>query len=138
MARERARVDLTIAGDAIETLHAEAVRAAPDECCGLLLGQGAHIGEARPAANVAADPRRRFEIDPRALIDAFRAERIGGPEVLGYYHSHPSGPAGPSAVDKAMAHGDGRIWAIVGDGSVTFWRDDTSGWAALSYAVEGR
>jgi proteasome lid subunit RPN8/RPN11 len=112
-------------------------RSASEECCGLLLGSEA-IEEARPADNVSADPRRRFEIDPQALVDAHRAARSGGPCVLGYYHSHPSGPAEPSATDRAGAAGDGKVWAIIGIGGVTFWRDDGDRFAPLSYVVEDR
>ena len=103
----------------------------------MLLGRAA-VEEARPAANVAADPCRRFEIDPQALIDAHRAARADGAGVIGYYHSHPAGPSEPSAVDHALASGDGRIWAIVGEGDVTFWRDDRDGFAPLPYVVEDR
>lgn len=110
---------------------------APEECCGLLLGCEA-IEDVRSAANVAADPRRRFEIDPQALIDTHRAARAGGPRVIGYYHSHPAGPAEPSAIDRAMAAGDGKVWAIVGESGVTFWRDDRGGFAPLPYVVEDR
>jgi hypothetical protein len=34
-----------------------------------------------------------------------------------------------------MASADGRIWAIVGGGDVTFWRDDEDGFAKLSYSL---
>jgi len=118
-------------------MRAEAGEAAPEECCGLLLGRGV-IEEARPAANVALERCRRFEIDPQALVDAHRAARAGGPEVIGYYHSHPTGPLAPSATDRAMAAGDGKVWAIVGEGGVTFWRDGETGFAALPYVVEDR
>ena len=128
---------LRIRATVLEALLAEAENAAPDECCGLLLGCEA-IEEARPAANIHPDPRHHFEIDPQALIDAHRAARAGGPQVIGYYHSHPGGPAAPSATDRAMASGDGRVWAIVGEGGVTFWRDDRGGFAPLPYAVEDR
>jgi hypothetical protein len=37
-----------------------------------------------------------------------------------------------------MASGDGRVWAIVGDGDVTFWHDDEGGFVALSYTVAER
>jgi proteasome lid subunit RPN8/RPN11 len=102
-----------------------------------LLG-GETIDEVRPAANLASDPRRRFEIDPQALIDAHRAARTGGLAVIGYYHSHPGGPAEPSATDCALASGDGKVWAIVGADDVTFWRDDEVGFVALSYTIEDR
>jgi proteasome lid subunit RPN8/RPN11 len=118
-------------------LHA-AEEAAPEECCGILLGRGSFIERAVATANVAPDRRDRFEIDPQALVDAYRAARAGGPDVIGYYHSHPRGPAEPSAVDSAMAARDGRVWAIVGQSGVTFWRDGERGFAPLSYVVKDR
>jgi proteasome lid subunit RPN8/RPN11 len=102
-----------------------------------LLGNRA-IEEIRPATNVASDRLRRYEIDPQALVDAFRAAREGGPEVIGYYHSHPQGPGEPSGIDRALAAGDGKVWAIVAERDVTFWRDDGHGFAPLSYVVEDR
>jgi predicted GIY-YIG superfamily endonuclease/proteasome lid subunit RPN8/RPN11 len=129
------RTELVVFRDALDTLLAEAKNAHPNECCGLLLGRGARIERAEPAANVHADPTGYFEIDPQALVDAHRAARSGGPEVVGYYHSHPAGVAEPSATDRAQASGDGRVWAIVGAGGVTFWRDDEAGFAKLSYTV---
>ena len=122
----------------IDRLLDAAAGAAPGECCGILLGAAGSIDEARPAANVATDPRRRFEIDPQALVDAHRAARNGGPQVLGYFHSHPAGPAEPSAADRAQAAHDGSVWAIVGAGGVTFWRDEEAGFAPLSYTVADR
>jgi proteasome lid subunit RPN8/RPN11 len=122
----------------IARVCAEAAGAFPNEACGLLLGRKGRIEQAVPAANVHVTPQTHFEIDPRALIDAHRGARQGGPELLGYYHSHPGGPAEPSATDRHMAAGDGRIWAIAGKDGVTFWRDDEGGFTALSYiAVEG-
>jgi proteasome lid subunit RPN8/RPN11 len=117
---------------------AEAGRVAPDECCGILLGDGDLVEEARAASNVAAEPRSRFEIDPQALLDAHRAARSGGPPVLGYYHSHPGGSDQPSTIDRAQAAHDGSVWAIIGESGVTFWRDEEAGFAALSYTVEDR
>jgi len=112
--------------------------AAPDECCGILLGRRQRIERAVAAANVAPDRRDRFEIDPQALVDAYRAARAGGPDVIGFYHSHPRGPAEPSATDSALAARDGRVWAIIGQSGVTFWRDGERGFTPLSYVVEDR
>jgi proteasome lid subunit RPN8/RPN11 len=116
-------MDLEVTSGTIATLLEEATRAFPRECCGLLLGKGTSVAMARPAANVHADPERHFEIDPKALIAAHRAQRAGGLDVLGYYHSHPNGRAEPSAEDRAQASADGRVWAIVAGGHVTWWRD---------------
>src|ERR1700741_2973666 len=118
---------IEVTSDLIAPLLAEAARAAPAECCGLLLGRAGRIVEARPAANVAADPLLRFEIDPAALFAVHREARAGGPELIGYYHSHPSGHPRPSATDCEHASGDDRAWAIVAGGAVAFWRDSTDG-----------
>ncbi len=101
----------------------------------MLLGHHGLIEQAQTTANVAAERRRRFEIDPSALIAAHRAEREGGSEVIGYFHSHPDGPAEPSAVDRERSAGDGSVWAIVGETAVTFWRDEEAGFVPLSYTV---
>ncbi|MFC0588513.1 M67 family metallopeptidase [Novosphingobium aquiterrae] len=120
------------------TLLEEAARAHPFECCGLLLGQGVRIERAVPAANVHPDPARHFEIDPAALITAHKAERSGGAQLLGYYHSHPNGRADPSPSDRAQAAGDGRLWAIVANEAVLVWRDTAAGFQALPLRlVEG-
>jgi predicted GIY-YIG superfamily endonuclease/proteasome lid subunit RPN8/RPN11 len=130
------QTDLVVRWEALERIQSEARAAHPLECCGLLLGRGGKIEHARPAANVAAEPSRHFEIDPQALVDAHRAARAGGPPVVGYYHSHPGGPAAPSATDHAQAAHDGSVWAIAGASAVTFWRDEEAGFVPLSYAVE--
>ena len=128
---------LRVTREALDRMRAEASAAGEEECCGILLGDGA-VDEARPAANLAADRRRCFEIDPQVLVDAHREARAGGAAVVGYYHSHPSGPAAPSDRDRGMAAGDGRLWAIIAEGEVTFWRDRPEGFAPLPYAVEDR
>lgn len=121
-------------------LHAEADRAAPLECCGLLLGEadgGGLIEAALPAANLAEEPRLRFEIDPAVLLAAHKAARAGGPQVLGYYHSHPAGHPVPSAVDCEHSTGDSRIWAIIAGGQVAFWRDSGKGFSPMQCRVIG-
>ena len=128
-------MDVPVTSDVIATLLAEAARAAPAECCGLLLGRAGRIEEARPAANVSPEPLRRFEIDPATLIAAHRAARAGGLDLIGYYHSHPAGYPHPSTTDREHASGDDRVWAIVAEDVVAFWRDGEAGFAPLSYAV---
>jgi len=117
------------------TLLEEAAKAAPEECCGLLLGAGGRIEQVSPAANVAQDRARRFEIDPMALLAAHKAARAGGPEIVGYYHSHPEGHPVPSATDCEHASGDGKVWAIVASGEVTFWRDGEGGFEPVSHRL---
>jgi len=122
---------LEVTSGTIATLGEEAQHAAPHECCGLLLGRAGRIEQALRCANVHAQPASHFEIDPAVLIAAHKAARAGGPMVLGYYHSHPNGRAQPSATDRADAARDGRIHAIIANGSVSWWRDSPQGFEPL-------
>ena len=102
----------------------ELLRAANEsavEICGILRGDGGCITVAQPAPIVAADPARHFEIDPAALFAALRDARRGGAAVLGWYHSHPSGVAIPSATDAACASPDGSLWLIVAGQAARLW-----------------
>lgn len=128
-------MELEVSSAVLAGLRAAAAAAHPRECCGILFGKGNRIDAIRPAANVHPQPERHFEIDPQALVDAFRAERAGGPQVVGYYHSHPSGPPEPSATDRALAAHDGRVWAIVALDEIGFWRDLEHGFEPLSYVA---
>ena len=131
-------MELEVSREVVAAVLAQARDAHPRECCGILLGEGARIETIVPTANVHPDPERHFELDPQVLVDAHRAARGGGPQVLGYYHSHPNGLARPSATDAGSAARDGRVWAIVANGEVTFWRDGDDGFAALPYRIVGR
>jgi proteasome lid subunit RPN8/RPN11 len=134
-------MQVEVTSRALAAMRAHAAAALPHEACGILLGEGGRITEARPAANVHPAPRTHFAIDPQALIDAHRAARAGGPQVLGYYHSHPSGPPEPSATDRAGAAGDGRVWAIIAPADqgedVRFWQDGEQGFVALPLCLIG-
>lgn len=116
-------------------LDAEAAAAFPLECCGLLLGHGGVIERVQPVPNVHPHPAQHFELDPVALIAAHKAARSGGPELIGYYHSHPSGLPEPSRTDQDYASGDGRVWAIVAGGAIGWWRDAPGGFEALPLRV---
>jgi len=122
-------------------LHA-AQAAHPLEACGILSGRTGFIASFAETANVHPSARTQFEIDPQALIDAHRAARSGREQLLGYFHSHPGGPARPSPTDIAMAAHDGAIWAIAGyEGrawTLRLWRDGAAGFDALPYVVDKR
>jgi proteasome lid subunit RPN8/RPN11 len=132
-------MDIEVTSGVLAILLDEAAKAAPEECCGLLLGpesgQGGRIETARAAVNIADDRHLRFEIDPLALLAAHKRARGGGPQVLGYYHSHPTGHPVPSATDCEHSTGDSRIWAIIAGSEVAFWRDSGNGFAPLAFRV---
>ena len=129
------RTDFGLTQLVLDGLLQAAAHADPNECCGIMFGDDNTITSVRPAHNVHYDPATHFEIDPKVLIAAYRAEREGGPKVAGFYHSHPTGNAEPSVKDAASAAGDGKIWAIIAGEEVTFWRDTPQGFEPLSYRV---
>lgn len=92
----------------------------PHECCGALLGHDAADGEkvdsektalqARevlelfPLVNRRDDsPRNRFAVSAEDVLDAEKAARQHGLDVVGWYHSHPDHPARPSQFDREHA-----------------------------------
>jgi desampylase len=104
-----------------EELDRELVRlaeiAAPEEACGLVVLLDGHI-HLQPITNVASDPHRRFDMDELELRIAFARY-----DVLGTYHSHPTGPARPSTTDMHYADPFLRHWLVV-EGKVLEWSQD--------------
>ena len=76
--------------------------------------EGMAIAALHPARNVAAERRRSFEVDPALQFRLLRALRGSGRSIMGCYHSHPDGPAEPSASDAALAGEEDFLWLIVG------------------------
>jgi proteasome lid subunit RPN8/RPN11 len=91
-----------ISRGAAEEISAHAREALPSECCGVLIGSGSAIVEARRTRNLS-ESRTRFEIDPKGHIDARRDARRRGLDVVGFYHSHPQSEPIPSKTDLAEA-----------------------------------
>lgn len=116
-----------ISSAVLDGIRRKSADCAPAEACGLLFGEGDAITGWQAAENVADMPETRFEIDPAALFAALRRERAGGPKIVGYWHSHPSGNADPSATDAAMAAPDGKLWLIAAGNEVRLWRAVESG-----------
>lgn len=124
-------MDLTISRAALAQILDRATASPEAEICGLLLGADGCVTEVRPCANVAPDPRDSFEIDPTALIAAWRAARAGGAGPIGNYHSHPNGSTTPSTRDAAMAE-PGSFWIIVAGGEAACWRAGLSGFEPVT------
>ncbi|WP_135806327.1 desampylase [Halorussus marinus] len=107
---------LALPDDVREEILAHAREGAPEEVCGILAGRrdgdDAEVLARHPAANAAADPRTRYEIAAREQLELLEAIDEAGREVVGFYHSHPRGPAEPSATDAAEATWPGRSYVI--------------------------
>ena len=94
----------------VSQIEAEGAQTYPNECCGIMIGRDVSDGACtrrivdrlEPMQNVF-DPeqqRRRFAVDPLALIKAEKFASADGKLVLGFYHSHPDHPAKPSEYDR--------------------------------------
>lgn len=80
----------------------DAARARPDEeVCGLISTNGSIATRCYNIPNSHSQAQTAFEMAPDRLIDAFRDMRDRSEQLWGIYHSHPRGPATPSARDLA-------------------------------------
>nr|WP_264475060.1 M67 family metallopeptidase [Salinirubrum litoreum] len=138
--------------DVRETLVSEASDGSPAEICGVLLGTGrasetVRVIDSRQVPNVADDPRTRYELDPGETAQVFESVERGGEsaddtasesrnttEVVGFYHSHPRGPPGPSATDRAQAQWPGYVYLIVSLASESDATPTTDGAATATEA----
>jgi proteasome lid subunit RPN8/RPN11 len=150
-----------------ERLRSAARSGAPEEVCGVLLGTGREsetirVTDSRAVANVADAPRTRYELDPTgtaavfaSVDDGSAADREQGSppdpdravettDVVGFYHSHPRGPPGPSPTDRDQAQWPGYVYLIVSLGSgiegetgaeVGAWRWTGDGFVSLTVQV---
>ena len=94
---------LTLPRALLEELLEEARRALPNECCGLFAGRGRAVTRLFRATNALASPTA-YEIRPRELFALFRRLREERIELVGIYHSHPTGDNFPSARDLERAY----------------------------------
>ena len=100
--------------DRVKTaMEAEAERARPRECCGLLSGKDGVITDLHPLRNEAAEPEIRYFASPEDLFAAMRCIREAGRVLLGIYHSHPRTPAYPSSSDVEMAFYPEALYFII-------------------------
>ncbi|HKJ88200.1 MAG TPA: M67 family metallopeptidase [Gammaproteobacteria bacterium] len=97
----------------LSRLLAEADGRPDEEICGLLAGRAGEAEIHLPVEN-ALHSDGAFDMDPAGLIAAMRRIRESGRELVGIYHSHPHGPAFPSATDVASNQYPEVIHGIIG------------------------
>ncbi len=72
----------------------------PEEACGFLAGSSSGASAVVPVTNHLHSPVR-FVMEPLEQYRAMQWIDQNALEILAIYHSHPSGPAVPSATDLA-------------------------------------
>lgn len=73
---------------------------APLEACGLLAGRGSSVESVLTVRNQAQSPVR-FAMDPIEQLQAFEWIDSQGLDLVGIFHSHPTGPETVSPTDIA-------------------------------------
>lgn len=108
----------------VAELRAMLKAAAPQECCGLLLGSDAPgvrwVERLYRTKNRATQPQRRFLIGSEDVWRSEMAAHEAGLVLLGTYHSHPHGDAHPSADDGRHAW-PGLSMLVVGAHDMRSW-----------------
>lgn len=108
---------LAVPRDAYDAMVAHATAGAPEEVCGILGGgfgdRQSTVESVERAPNVAPAPEHEYAIDPTEQFELMEAIEDRAQDVVGFYHSHPRGPAGPSATDAERATWLDRSYVIV-------------------------
>ncbi len=108
---------LAVPRDAYDAMVAHAISGIPEEVCGVLGGtfgeRESRVGAVERATNAAAAPEYEYAIDPTEQLQLMDGLAERGHDVVGFYHSHPRGPAGPSTTDTARATWPDRSYVIV-------------------------
>lgn len=109
-------------------MRAHVENQAPLEACGLLAGKDESVEKVLPVANQAQSPVR-FRMDPLEQLQALNWIDEHRLDLLGIYHSHPSGPETPSATDIAEA-----AYPVVH----VIWSRLHGAWQARGFWIEGQ
>lgn len=135
---------LTLDSNQRQQIFASATQAAPDECCGLIGGDGERATSLYPMRNVAANAQVAYEAAPEDLFAAQRQMRERGEQLLAIYHSHPRATEPqPSETDVRLAYYPQASYFIVGlSGAQPVMRafkiSEADGrWEEVEYAVAG-
>ncbi|GJQ34078.1 MAG: hypothetical protein JETCAE01_00880 [Anaerolineaceae bacterium] len=91
---------LTITNEQLNKIIAHVDSQLPLEACGLLAGRGSRVESLIEVTNQAQSPVR-YVMDPIEQLKAFEWIESQGLELLGIFHSHPTGPETVSPTDIA-------------------------------------
>ncbi len=78
----------------------------PNEACGMLGGKDGRVEKVYPMKNSKPGPDY-YEMDPEEQFRVMKDIRESGMQLIGLFHSHPTGQAYPSVVDVQQAYWPG-------------------------------
>lgn len=103
---------ITIHKQDLLEMREHSTRCLPEEACGILGGQGEIVKLVISTTNTLHSTVK-FQIDPLEQLKAFQTFENMGLEMVGYFHSHPAGPAYPSQTDIQMNYYPGSAVVIL-------------------------
>ncbi|MFB6134024.1 MAG: desampylase [Halanaeroarchaeum sp.] len=108
---------LVLTTGAYEAIIEHATDDVPREAAGIVAGERngdrSLVTSVHRISNVADAPRVSYELDPTEQYETMQTIESMGKSILGFYHSHPAGPPGPSRRDRAAATWPDRYYLIV-------------------------
>lgn len=140
----RDRLRLRLPAVERERMVAHARRESPREACGVLVGEreaaALVVRRAVPTRNDAAMPEARYRVAPEDLARAVVEAERDGLDVVGFYHSHPRGPARLSSIDEAEASWHDAayllVWLAPSVGCAAWqWNERTRAFGAMDLDV---
>ncbi len=103
---------LTLSRSYVDEIVAHAREDEPNECCGIIAGNGGAAKKLYRAVNAEASPYR-YNVDPKDLLRIYRDIDANDWDVLAIYHSHTHTEAYPSATDVRLAAWPDAFYLIV-------------------------
>lgn len=104
-------------------------QALPEEACGVLGGPPGQVAQVFCVENSYHSPVAYF-MDPAGQVAAMIAIEEAGWEIVGIFHSHPAGPAQPSATDVAQAYYPEAVYVILAP-------EGPDSWGMRGFAIAG-
>ena len=93
---------LTLTNEQLQKMIDHVDSHAPLEACGLLAGKGSTVEAVLVVRNQVQSPVR-YVMDPIEQLHAFEWIESNGLDLIGIFHSHPTGPETVSPTDIAEA-----------------------------------
>lgn len=98
----------------------------PEEACGIIAGvdgTSVRVFSLRNIYHSTTD----YRLDPKEQIAIFNRMEQNGWDLLGIYHSHPSGPPHPSSTDINKAYYPETAYII--------WTKDSQDWVCKAFRI---
>jgi desampylase len=95
-----------------ENLKHHAAVAFPAEACGFIVN-GGNCWWSAQIRNVAANPTKHYEMCAEEVVRLYEEQ---GDNIVGVWHSHPSGSVQPSDTDRKYAQPGMRQWIVTEEG----------------------